>query len=63
MNGKRRGTLTVPLELTKPKNHTRLQEKVVLQAREKNVLQNDVTVDKVIIASRANLVNIVTTNS
>ena len=46
-----RGTLSVPLELTKAENHAQLQSELEYNTQEQQVLESHVTIAKVIIAS------------
>ena len=62
VNGKKRGTVLVPVELTEPQNDSKLKTEVMCKAREERVLDDCVTVTKVIVASRGNLVNFLTTS-
>ena len=62
VNGKKKGSISVPVEWTSPENHSQLQAEVVNKAREEQLLGSHVTVTKVIVASHGNLVNLVITS-
>ena len=61
VNGRKRGSVLVPLELTQTHNHSKLQAEVLNKAQEGRVLDSHLTVVKVIVASNGNLVNFITT--
>ena len=63
MNGKKKERVTVPVELTRSKNHSQLQSEVVRRALEGGVLNSNLTVTKILISSRGHVVDIVTSNS
>lgn len=63
MNGKKKERVTVPIELTRSKNHSRLQSEVVRRALEGGVLNSNLIVIKVVISSHGHVVDIVTSNS
>ena len=62
MNGKKKERVAVPIELTRSKNHYRLQSEVLRRALEGGVLSNS-TVTKVLVSSHGHVVDIVTSNS
>lgn len=63
VNGMKKEKVTVPVELTRSKNHSKLQREVVCKALEGGVLSSNLTVAKVLISSRGHVVDIITSNS
>lgn len=65
MNGKKKERVTVPVELTRTENHSRLQAEVVHKALEGGVINDHLTVTKVhiFICSLGHIVDIVTSNN
>ena len=59
MNGKKKGTISVPVEWTSPDNHSQLETEAVYRARDEQLIGSHMTVTKVIVAAHGNLVNLV----
>ena len=60
MNGRKKGTISVPVEWTSPDSHCQLETEAVNRAREEQLIGSHVTVTKVIVAAHGNLINLVT---